>query len=76
MTILIACDLQAADVAAVWIWRVGSWAAVQQLECHTLTVTQLAFTPDGSRLVSVSRDRSLAVWNRTEGQLCSRKDSL
>ena len=75
MTTLITSDLQTADVAAIWIWRVGSWAAVQQLECQSLTVTQLAFSPDGSRLVSVSRDRSLAVWTRTEGQSLSRTDS-
>ena len=71
MATLVAPELQAAEVAAIWIWRVGSWAAVQQLEAHSLTVTQLAFSPDGSRLVSVSRDRCLAVWTRTAGQLAS-----
>jgi len=59
--------VQTAEFAAIWIWEVGSWAPLQQLEAHTLTATQLAFTPDGAYLVSVSRDRSLAVWCRTSG---------
>lgn len=59
--------LQAKDAAAIWIWKVGSWAPLQQLEAHTLTVTQLAFTHDGSCLISVSRDRSIALWRRSDG---------
>ena len=60
--------LQTKDVAAIWIWRIGTWAPTQQLEVHTLTATQLAFSPDGSKLVSVSRDRSIAAWQRTTGK--------
>lgn len=62
------CRSQTKEFAAIWIWKVDTWAPLQQLEAHTLTATQLAFTPDGAFLVSVSRDRSLAVWVRTEDE--------
>ena len=32
------------------------------LQAHTLTVTQLAFSPDGHHLLSASRDRTFALW--------------
>jgi len=56
---------QSAQFAAVWLWDTSTWAPVgAPLRAHTLTVTQLAFSPCGSRLLSVSRDRSLAVYER------------
>ena len=65
--LLISIAMQSKEFAAVWIWKLGTWSPVQQLECHTLTVTQLAFSPSGAYLVSVSRDRSLAIWKRNSG---------
>lgn len=61
-----ACKAQSAGSAAVWVWEVGSWKAVAQLPGHTLTVTQLEFSPDGSLLLSGSRDRSFSVWRVPE----------
>ena len=60
-----ACRAQASAPreADLLVWEVGAWRAVARLEGgHTLTATQLAFSPDGALLASVSRDRSLAVW--------------
>ena len=49
----------------MWLWDTATWAPVgPPLEAHTLTVTQLAFSPGGDRLLSISRDRSLAVYER------------
>lgn len=61
-----ACKAQSAGSAAVWVWEVGSWRAVAQLPGHTLTVTQLEFSPDGRLLLSGSRDRSFSVWRVPE----------
>ena len=60
-------SLQSAEFAAIWIWEVGTWKPLQQLQSHGLSVTQMAFSPTGSHLISVSRDRSLAVWLRCAG---------
>ena len=64
---------QAAQFAAVWLWRVADWApAGQPLEAHSLTVTQMAFSSTGQHLLTVSRDRTFAVWERqTAGETLS-----
>jgi elongator complex protein 2 len=61
-----ACRAQSAGAAAVWVWEVGSWKSLAQLPGHTLTVTQLEFSPDGLLLLSGSRDRSFSVWRVPE----------
>lgn len=61
-----ACKAQSAGAAAVWVWEVGSWKSLAQLSGHTLTVTQLEFSPDGSYLLSGSRDRSFSIWKVPE----------
>ena len=62
-----ALQAQTAPFAAVWLWAAGTWApAGPPLQAHTLTVTQLAFSPCGGRLLSVSRDRSFAVYERND----------
>jgi WD40 repeat protein len=45
----------------ITIWDVASHQEVATLEGHKETVRQLAFTPDGDYLVSVSKDQ-LRVW--------------
>ena len=57
-----ACKAQSAGAAAVWVWEVGSWKAIAQLPGHTLTITQLEFSPNGQLLLSGSRDRSFSIW--------------
>ncbi|BDA40643.1 Elongator complex protein 2 [Coccomyxa sp. Obi] len=60
-----ACKAQAAQFAAVWLWDVATWTPVgQPLEAHSLTVTQMAFSPSGQHLLTVSRDRTFAVFER------------
>ena len=45
----------------ITIWDVASHQEVATLEGHNEAVKQLAFTPDGDYLVSVSKDQ-LRVW--------------
>src|ERR1700733_14075583 len=45
------------------------WSAeLQKLEGHTGYVSAVAFSPDGSLLVSASGDRTVRLWNPSTGQ--------
>lgn len=39
-----------------------TWLQIQKLPSHQLTVTQMSFSPDGSHLLSVSRDRRWSLF--------------
>ena len=54
--------------AAIRLWEVGTWKQVGVLAYHTLTVTQLAFSHNGERLLAVSRDRCWSLWKRDDSQ--------
>jgi elongator complex protein 2 len=60
------CRAQTAAVAVLRLWDTSTWAEVQALQGHTLTVTGIIFTCGDNRIVSVSRDRSLCVFARPE----------
>ncbi|XP_026856665.2 elongator complex protein 2 isoform X1 [Electrophorus electricus] len=59
-----ACKASKAEHAAILLWSTTSWKQLQTLACHTLTVTQMAFSPDGRLLLAVSRDRTWSLWRR------------
>ncbi|XP_040044705.2 elongator complex protein 2 isoform X1 [Gasterosteus aculeatus] len=59
-----ACKASKAEHAAVLLWSTASWRQLQTLPCHTLTVTQMAFSPDAQLLLAVSRDRTVSLWRR------------
>ncbi|XP_050542777.1 elongator complex protein 2 [Daktulosphaira vitifoliae] len=48
--------------AAIIIWSVEDFLLLQKLESHNLTITQLAFSPDSTKLLSVSRDRTWSLF--------------
>ena len=57
------------------IWTVGEageWAEVLSVEAHKGTVYRLASSPNGRRVASSSRDRSVAVWNSRDMSLEAR----
>ncbi len=64
------CRAQTAAVAVLRLWDTSTWAEVQALHGHTLTVTGITFMCNDSRIVSVSRDRSLCVFARQQPEHC------
>jgi elongator complex protein 2 len=59
-----ASHAQASRDAFVVLWDIASGVERARLFAHDLTVNQLQFSPDGAALLSVSRDRSFAVFAR------------
>ncbi|KAL0268496.1 UNVERIFIED_CONTAM: hypothetical protein PYX00_010418 [Menopon gallinae] len=52
-----ACKATIPEHAGIILWNAKTWLLVQKLTSHQLTVTQMAFSPNGKYLLSVSRDR-------------------
>lgn len=61
-----ASKAQKAEHASIIIWDTSDWSLIGKLEAHALTVSQMAFSPDGLKLVSVSRDRNWAVHEKVQ----------
>lgn len=59
-----ACRAQSAKDADILLWDVNSGVECGRLSAHELTINQLRFSDDGNALLSVSRDRSFAVFVR------------
>ncbi|XP_054619533.1 elongator complex protein 2 [Dunckerocampus dactyliophorus] len=59
-----ACKASKAEHASVLLWSATTWRQLQALPFHTLTVTQMSFSPDSRLLLAVSRDRTWSLWRR------------
>ncbi|EDO04154.1 hypothetical protein SS1G_06637 [Sclerotinia sclerotiorum 1980 UF-70] len=60
-----------------WIYKISrtrsSWsAALQTLEGHSSWVYSVAFSPDGTKIASGSRDRTIRLWDTITGELLQR----
>ncbi|KAI5621846.1 elongator complex protein 2 isoform X1, partial [Silurus asotus] len=62
-----ACKASKAEHAAILLWSTSTWKQLQALPCHSLTVTQMAFSPDSRLLLAVSRDRTWSLWRCEDG---------
>ncbi|XP_059206595.1 elongator complex protein 2 isoform X2 [Centropristis striata] len=61
-----ACKASKAEHASILLWSTATWRQLQSLPCHTLTVTQMAFSPNAQLLLAVSRDRTWSLWRRNQ----------
>uniref|UniRef100_A0A8C5KKA9 Elongator complex protein 2 n=1 Tax=Jaculus jaculus TaxID=51337 RepID=A0A8C5KKA9_JACJA len=61
-----ACKAAKKEHAAIILWNTATWKQVQNLVFHTLTVTQMAFSPNDKFLLAVSRDRTWSLWKRQD----------
>ena len=58
-----ACKATSVDHTKIRLYSTDNWQQVgQPLGGHALTITNIAFSADDARMVSVSRDRSWRLW--------------
>jgi len=60
---------------AVLVWDVNSVQQVFALRGHTEPVTAIVFSPDGLTLATASLDKSVRLWDMTNGQQTARIDA-
>jgi WD40 repeat protein len=56
------------DKPTIHVWDVATGKQLQSLEGHKGAVRSLAFSPDGSLLVSGGEDHSVRVWKMETGK--------
>ncbi|XP_015911782.2 elongator complex protein 2 isoform X1 [Parasteatoda tepidariorum] len=56
------CKASKIEYAGIILWCTSTWKQIGYLSFHTLTITQIEFSPDDSYLLSVSRDRMWAIY--------------
>ena len=47
----------------IWLWDTGNWQVIKTLTGHSDLIQDLAFTPDGKKILSASRDGTVRVWS-------------
>jgi WD40 repeat protein len=47
----------------VWVWDTESWQLLKRFSGHNDLIEDLAFTPDGTKILSASRDGTIRVWS-------------
>ena len=50
----------------VWIWDTATWQVSEKRTGHIDDIVDLAFTPEGEKLLSASRDGTIRVWSLDE----------
>lgn len=61
--------LSAGDDAAICVWQVTDWRCLKRLSGHQAAVLDVAVHPSARVALSVSKDRSLYMWNMLRGKV-------
>ena len=61
--------IAAASTIGVWIYDVQTGKELQLLATEPIYVLNMAFSPDGTKLVSTGRDAPLSLWDAKSGRL-------
>jgi WD40 repeat protein len=61
-------DEQHGSIGKVYLWSVASRELLRTLDGHTNLIWDVAFSPDGRRLVSASADQTARVWDVKTGR--------
>lgn len=62
------CKASNPEYASVILWSSESYKKIGELTGHALTVTTIAFSPDGNWLVTAGRDRSWILYQKTDDE--------
>jgi WD40 repeat protein len=57
------------------LWELGEHQVVHTLEGHSGAITGLRFSPDGTKLFSSSKDKSIRAWNVNDGTVAGKIDT-
>jgi elongator complex protein 2 len=68
-----ACKATTVEHSEIILWNTSTWKILQRLRSHKLTVTQMKFSNEGNRLLSVSRDRR---WTMFEKKKSTENDDI
>ncbi|XP_067630814.1 elongator complex protein 2 [Eurosta solidaginis] len=71
-----ACRATNEEHAQIILWDAATWKQIQKLPAHKLTVTQMRFSPNNQYLLSVSRDRTWALYERDEVQKTTNHNNI
>lgn len=63
------CKATTMEHAEIILWNTSTWKILQRLRSHKLTVTQIKFSSDGNRLLSVSRDRRWTLFENNSSNV-------
>ncbi|KAJ2682612.1 Protein mak11, partial [Coemansia spiralis] len=64
--------LTASEDGAICVFRTKDWEPLKVLRGHRSPVSSIAIHPTGKLALSVSRDRTIVIWNLLTGQRASR----